>query len=103
LTVYIIVCLQEFYLGSRTIQPKTGHIMAGLSIYKLTYYGDVARLSTNLDFEGSKYTVILSTIYLLVYYPLTNEVAKGYSNTTVRPSFRSILVNTLESTSFNGF
>ena len=29
--------------------------MAGLSIYKLTYYGDVARLITNLDFEGNKY------------------------------------------------
>jgi hypothetical protein len=45
------------------------------------------------------------------YYPLTNEVAKGYSNATfhlsfllsVRPSFRNIFVNTLESTSFNGF
>jgi hypothetical protein len=34
----------------------------------------------------------------------TYEVAKGYSNATVRPSvrpsFRNILVNTLESTSF---
>jgi hypothetical protein len=43
----------------------------------------------------------------LIYYPLANEVAKGYSNATVlpsfRPSFRNILVNTLESTSFNGF
>jgi hypothetical protein len=49
------------------------------------------------------------------YYPLANEVAMGYSNATirhsvrlsVRPSFRrsfpNILVNTLESTSFNGF
>ena len=41
-------------------------------------------------------------------YPLANEVAMGYSNATVRPSvvlpsFRNILVNTLESTSFNGF
>jgi hypothetical protein len=36
-------------------------------------------------------------------YPLANEVAKGYSNAIVRPSFRNILVNTLESTSFNGF
>jgi hypothetical protein len=36
--------------------------------------------------------------------PLANEVAKGYhSNATVRPSFHNILVNTLESTSFNGF
>jgi len=41
--------------------------------------------------------------YIVVYYPLANEVAKGYSNATVRPSFRTILVNTLESTSFNGF
>ena len=37
------------------------------------------------------------------YYPLANEVAKGYSNATFCPSFRNILVNTLESTSFNGF
>ena len=29
-------------------------------------------------------------------YPLANEVAKGYSNSTVRPSFCNILVNTLE-------
>jgi hypothetical protein len=36
-------------------------------------------------------------------YPLANEVAKGYSNASVRPSFSNILVNTLESTSFNGF
>ena len=43
-----------------------------------------------------------------VFHPLANEVAKGYSNATVRPSFRpffrasfrNILVNTLESTSF---
>ena len=42
-------------------------------------------------------------IDLWIYYPLANEVAKGYSNATVRPSFRNILVNTLESTSFNGF
>ena len=45
-------------------------------------------------------------IYCVVFlfcYPLTNEVAKGYSNATFRPSFRNILVNTLESTSFNGF
>jgi hypothetical protein len=37
------------------------------------------------------------------YYPLGNEVAKGYSNATVRPSFRNMLVNTLGSTFFNGF
>ena len=35
-----------------------------------------------------------------VNYPLDNEVAKGYSNATVR---RHILLNTLGSTSFNGF
>ena len=40
---------------------------------------------------------------LYLFYPLANEVAKGYSNATVRPSFHNILVNTLESTSFNGF
>ena len=44
---------------------------------------------------------------LKFYYPLANEVAMEYSNATVcssvRPSFRSILVKTLESTSFNGF
>jgi hypothetical protein len=39
-----------------------------------------------------------------VNYPLDNEVAKGYSNATVRPSVRRhILLNTLGSTSFNGF
>jgi hypothetical protein len=45
-------------------------------------------------------------------YPLANEFVKGYSNATVRPSrskvwvkflLHNILVNTLESTSFNGF
>jgi hypothetical protein len=36
---------------------------------------------------------------IALYYPLANEVAKGYSNASVR----NILVNTLESTSFNGF
>ena len=47
------------------------------------------------------------TMWYFGFYPLANEVAKGYSNATVRPSvlpsFRNILVNTLESTSFNGF
>ena len=37
------------------------------------------------------------------FYPLANEVAKGYSNATIIPSFRNTFVNTLESTSFNGF
>ena len=37
------------------------------------------------------------------FYPLANELAKGYSNATFHPFFCSILVNTLESTSFNGF
>ena len=36
---------------------------------------------------------------MVVLLSLTNEVAKGYSNAT----FRNILVNTLESTPFNGF
>jgi hypothetical protein len=41
---------------------------------------------------------------MLANYPLANEVTKGYSNATVLPSaLRNILVNTLESTSFNGF
>ena len=30
-------------------------------------------------------------VILLACYPLANEVAKGYSNATVRPSFRNIL------------
>jgi hypothetical protein len=30
------------------------------------------------------------------FYPLANEVAKGYSNATVCLSFRYILVNTLQ-------
>jgi hypothetical protein len=47
--------------------------------------------------------ITLYTCTSLIYYPLANEVAKGYSNASVRPSFRNILVNTLESTSFNGF
>jgi hypothetical protein len=27
------------------------------------------------------------TSFFMIYYPLANEVAKGYSNATVRPSF----------------
>jgi hypothetical protein len=39
---------------------------------------------------------------LYLFYPLANEVAKGYSNATVRPSLRNILVNTLGSpTTYN--
>ena len=49
----------------------------------------------------------VSLFYLYWYfYPLANEVAKGYSKATVRSfrlSFCSILMNTLGSTSFNGF
>ena len=45
----------------------------------------------------------MDVAYFCDYYPLANEVGKGYSNATVRPSFRNILVNTLESTSFNEF
>ena len=40
---------------------------------------------------------------LNTFYPRANEVAKGYSNATILLSFHNILVNTLESTSFNGF
>jgi hypothetical protein len=32
-------------------------------------------------------------MYSVCYYPLANEVVKGYSNAIVRPSFRNILVN----------
>ena len=45
------------------------------------------------------YCALILYQYQTNYYPLANEVAKGYSNAT----FRNILVNTLESTSFNGF
>jgi hypothetical protein len=48
-------------------------------------------------------TMIMNELQTMPYYPLANEVAKGYSNATVRPSFGNIFVNTLESTSFNGF
>ena len=51
------------------------------------------------NFQGQFFVRKLESIF----YPLVNEVAKGYSNATVRLSFRNILVNTLESTSFNGF
>jgi hypothetical protein len=44
-----------------------------------------------------------SLAFLITVYALANEVAKGYSNATVRPSLRNILVNTLESTSFMDF
>ena len=39
----------------------------------------------------------------LVLLSPCQKVAKGYSDASVCPSFRNILVNTLESTSFNGF
>jgi hypothetical protein len=41
-----------------------------------------------------------SVLGRVLYYPLANEVAKGYSNATVHPSFCNILVNTLGSTSY---
>ena len=50
-----------------------------------------------------KEAVVKPIRYLLIYYSPANEVSKGYSKATVRPSFRNIIVNTLESTSFNGF
>ena len=62
-------------------------------------YMDLGIIQTRLQ------KIILLTI--IMYYPLANEIAKGYSIATVRPSFlpsfRNILVNTLESTSLNGF
>ena len=50
-----------------------------------------------------KSLVMSSLAFLITVYALANEVAKGYSNATVRPSLRNILVNTLESTSFMDF
>jgi hypothetical protein len=32
-----------------------------------------------------KEAVVMAIRYLLIYYPLANEVAKGYSNATVLP------------------
>jgi hypothetical protein len=49
------------------------------------------------------FSFIGGVLWVAAYHPLANEVAKGYSNATVRPSFCNIIVNTLESTSFNGF
>ena len=50
---------------------------------------------------------MLTLTVLIFTSALYDEVAMGYSNATVRPSFRpsvrNILVNTLKSTSFNGF
>ena len=66
-------------------------------------------IKSNLENQHVKTQVLLIIVFVhVVFYPLANEVAMGYSNATVRPSFlrpsvRNILVNTLESTSFNGF
>ena len=49
------------------------------------------------------YVRSMDVVYFCDYYPLANEVGKEYSNATVRPSFRNIIVNTPESTSFNEF
>ena len=62
------------------------------------------------------WSVPFMVLYKFFMYPLANEIAKWYSNATVRPSvlpsvrpsfrpsFRNILVITLESSiSFNGF
>jgi hypothetical protein len=50
---------------------------------------------------------MLTLTVLIFTSALYDKVAMGYSNATVRPSFRpsvrNILVNTLKSTSFNGF
>ena len=52
--------------------------------------------------KNMTYEIHVPWYYLKVNYPLANEVARGYSNATIRPSV-TILVNTLGSTSFNGF
>ena len=85
--------LQNILREKRRLENKLAKISLGYSIE------DVDAQSRQEFDENSK--------FIINYYPLTNEVAKGYSNATVcpsfGPSFRSILVNTLESTSFNGF
>jgi hypothetical protein len=53
--------------------------------------------------KGTKMVIKSPKQRLETYYPLANEVAKGYSNATIRLSVHHILVNTLESTTFNGF
>jgi len=55
--------------------------------------------STISQVSNIQYNLLSKICEFFVFYPLANEVAKGYNNTTVR----NILVNTLESTSFNGF
>ena len=43
----------------------------------------------------SKWQKLFKTSNMAIHcYPLANEVAKGYSNATIRPSFHNILVNT---------
>jgi hypothetical protein len=59
--------------------------------------------SIGFQIQGAKKCQYPKFECFFFYYPLANEVSKGYSNATVRPSFRNILVNTLESTTFNGF
>ena len=81
--------LQNILREKRRLENKLAKISLGYSIE------DVDAQSRQEFDENSK--------FIINYYPLANEVAKGYSNATVCPSFRSILVNTLESTSFNGF
>ena len=52
--------------------------------------------ATSLDIEVVFFCVFQHHLPILIScYPLANEVAKGYSNTTVRPFFRNILVNPL--------
>ena len=65
-------------------------------------------IKLNLEYQHVQTQVLLIIVFVhIICYPLANEVAMGYSNAIVRPSFclsvRNIFVNTLESTSFNGF
>jgi hypothetical protein len=45
---------------------------------------ELCALKTNVMYM---YVRSMDVVYFCDYYPLTNEVGKGYSNATVRPSF----------------
>jgi len=42
------------------------------------------------EFSGSTFNFLCSVCHLILFYPLASEVAKGYSNATVRPSVTSL-------------
>ena len=63
-------------------------------IYRVFYVRKNVRSNISCNLLLSKYERNYNNA-LFIYYPLANEVAKGYSNATVRPSFRIILVNTI--------